>query len=837
MSDANFQIKIGVETQLAQLKAMEAQFERQIVQLRTLGTGGADALKKVETNLSMVRAELVKTASTSGAMGSTAGFAFKNVGQAVGQAGYQMQDFAVQVAGGQSALTAFAQQGSQLLGIFGPTGIIAGAVLAVGVLAIKMLNLGDATKSAAEYAKDADTSWAKYAETIKKIRTENATPGQKIETTTTRVDAIKKEQAQLNKIEEVNDKRINERDLGVFRKYALSAEQYVFPTLEKQIAYQDAINAARAKGESAPSALDDKFGGGAISSAFSDSGQDAAVAQKEQISARRAELAQELATLTNDKNKEIKILRDATDANADLMRSDTERLDNLKAKQAEAMAQGKQGSVEYITRQGQIITLEKTLSDEQIKNVGKLAREQINLQINVEDSQRKQIQNSEKLAKAEAQKLATMTADQELSDAIAASKLAIAQIEANRLLDDVEKNAKIIPLLEAQNVAIQKRIDLLKTENGVDSNPVSVELRKTKVEKLTEQQGGNAVTIGKATPLGIGGSLAAASTSYMSQVGTVADQVGRAWSNVGQGMSSSLGTAFSDMILKAESFKDAMASFGNAVLQSVVQAMANMVADWIVSHTVMAAVRSIFHTEGTIEQGVHTGAQVAIHTGGEVAKTAATAGGTAARTGISLWETITHGLHVAWRTITHVAGEAAKTGATIIGSGIRIGTVISESIANVWNAGIGALSAMASIPYVGPILAVAAMGAILGVGFAAASNIGKFAEGGPVNGKGSGTSDSIPAWLSNGEYVMPAAETAKYRPLLDSMRNGTLNPGQLTPVKGEYYDAPSGPGGSVVNLAFFDSRPSAEQWAKSSDGEAHFVDVAQRNSHRISGNG
>lgn len=53
-------------------------------------------------------------------------------GQIAGQAGFQVQDFAVQVQGGQSALLAFGQQGSQLAGAFGPTGAIIGAFIAVG---------------------------------------------------------------------------------------------------------------------------------------------------------------------------------------------------------------------------------------------------------------------------------------------------------------------------------------------------------------------------------------------------------------------------------------------------------------------------------------------------------------------------------------------------------------------------------------------------------------------------------------------------------------------------------------------------------------------------------
>lgn len=47
----------------------------------------------------------------------------------------------------------------------------------------------------------------------------------------------------------------------------------------------------------------------------------------------------------------------------------------------------------------------------------------------------------------------------------------------------------------------------------------------------------------------------------------------------------------------------------------------------------------------------------------------------------------------------------------------------------------------------------------------------KFAAGGKVNGPGTGTSDSIPAMLSNGEYVMTANATRLFEPLLDTMNN------------------------------------------------------------------
>ena len=77
---------------------------------------------------------------------------------AMQQGGYQIQDFIVQVQGGQSALVAFSQQGSQLAGAFGPSGAVIGALLALGSVVAGVLitslnggkNAMDALKDAAE---------------------------------------------------------------------------------------------------------------------------------------------------------------------------------------------------------------------------------------------------------------------------------------------------------------------------------------------------------------------------------------------------------------------------------------------------------------------------------------------------------------------------------------------------------------------------------------------------------------------------------------------------------------------------------------------------------------
>ena len=95
----------------------------------------------------------MQTVTNSTAQAASSG---NNLRYVVGQAGYQVQDFAVQVQGGTSALTALSQQGGQFLGIFGPAGAAAGAVLTIGLIAAQFLTASD---NAAEAERRADTAF------------------------------------------------------------------------------------------------------------------------------------------------------------------------------------------------------------------------------------------------------------------------------------------------------------------------------------------------------------------------------------------------------------------------------------------------------------------------------------------------------------------------------------------------------------------------------------------------------------------------------------------------------------------------------------------------------
>jgi len=93
--------------------------------------------------------------SSRGSTGSVRGGAFggRNTGYMGGQLAMQAQDVAVMAQMGMSTSRIIAQQGSQILSIFGPGGAIAGGVLAIGA-AILSWSMGTekAEKAAANYA-------------------------------------------------------------------------------------------------------------------------------------------------------------------------------------------------------------------------------------------------------------------------------------------------------------------------------------------------------------------------------------------------------------------------------------------------------------------------------------------------------------------------------------------------------------------------------------------------------------------------------------------------------------------------------------------------------------
>ncbi|HHB6782241.1 TPA: hypothetical protein ACN7JV_002539 [Klebsiella pneumoniae] len=115
-------IYIEIEADVAKLLTGQRQANQALDSIGDQAQKTATQLNKLDTQVS---------ATAKGVSGSLrTGFQ---------QAGYQIQDFIVQVQGGQSALVALSQQGSQLLGVFGAGGAVAGALLTIGTVIVGSL--------------------------------------------------------------------------------------------------------------------------------------------------------------------------------------------------------------------------------------------------------------------------------------------------------------------------------------------------------------------------------------------------------------------------------------------------------------------------------------------------------------------------------------------------------------------------------------------------------------------------------------------------------------------------------------------------------------------------
>lgn len=94
----------------------------------------------------------------------------------------------------------------------------------------------------------------------------------------------------------------------------------------------------------------------------------------------------------------------------------------------------------------------------------------------------------------------------------------------------------------------------------------------------------------------------------------------------------------------------------------------------------------------------------------------------------------------------------------------------------------------------------------------------KHASGGLVSGPGTGTSDSVPAWLSNGEYVVRAAAVARYGlGLMDAINTGSWTVGTPPPVRmasgGMVSSRPSGPLVQIGQIVAYDADDAARRIA------------------------
>ncbi len=128
-----------------------------------VGGNALAQLQQVQNQIRKTDTVVGKSARGYNAFGAAADKSTTKVrrfGQAgVQQVGFQLGDLAVQLQNGTHFLTAFGQQGSQLLGIFGATGAILGAVVAgAAALGTVFLKMRDTAGTLTEELEDLEES-------------------------------------------------------------------------------------------------------------------------------------------------------------------------------------------------------------------------------------------------------------------------------------------------------------------------------------------------------------------------------------------------------------------------------------------------------------------------------------------------------------------------------------------------------------------------------------------------------------------------------------------------------------------------------------------------------
>jgi len=107
-----------------------------------------------------------------------------------------------------------------------------------------------------------------------------------------------------------------------------------------------------------------------------------------------------------------------------------------------------------------------------------------------------------------------------------------------------------------------------------------------------------------------------------------------------------------------------------------------------------------------------------------------------------------------------------------------------------------------------------------------------YASGGPISGPGTSTSDDIPAYLSHGEFVVNARETARNRPVLAAINEGKF-PSHIAKMfaNGGRIELPRFADGGMTGVSSPDRAPSAGDISDPGGGAMGHYSVDLRTNH------
>ena len=373
-------------------------------------------------------------------------------------------------------------------------------------------------------------------------------------------------------------------------------------------------------------------------------------------------------------------------------------------------------------------------------------------------------------------------------------------IEGDRNLSGPAKDAKKREALEDQLKVLNQQIaaekELARIEFGPNSQQFAnagIGAKKQQVEVLK--------TAGKIAPdarnpfsniTDVGAQLVKGFEEAQAKIGTIADSIGEALGKSIGSAVNALSNGIEGLINGTMRWSQALATIGQGILSGIVKAISEMIAQWIAglalmlvrwvaTHAIMQGVSAVFHAvqsalraKDVLEEASAQELMVGVHTAGETQKTTVTGAHSFLRGAIRLGETIYHGLLTGIRVAAHIAGEIGMTAVTVAQAAIRGAAALGEAIVWLVQAAFKGADAVADIPYVGPILAIAAIGAIIAAGVAA---MGKFESGGYT---GHGGKSEVAGVVHKGEYVFPQ-ETVRRIGLsqLEALHRGAISAGDM----------------------------------------------------------
>jgi hypothetical protein len=293
--------------------------------------------------------------------------------------------------------------------------------------------------------------------------------------------------------------------------------------------------------------------------------------------------------------------------------------------------------------------------------------------------------DAEKKYNAELQKEAAL--QQQINRATTEAQLK--GVQDNPLLTEQQKQQQSVPLYQQQLTDSQSDIAGLQNQKSSTADKTEqLELEKRISDEKLKQVGIERQLFLAQNANNLGVQLGLIVTK-LQNIGTLAQQTATILGGAFTTATNSISSNISKVIEGTETWRKAMLEISRSVVNELIQGFVHMAVQWILQHTVMAVVSRLFHT-----------------------------------------------------TDAALATDAAGTKATV-----SVASATTQVGANTAVAGSGAASSQASIPYVGPYLALIEMAAVIA---AIGASCSSFAAGGYT---GDGGQYETAGFVHRGEFV------------------------------------------------------------------------------------